>query len=128
MELGPDLIALLTHLRDLDPVTFNRLLQDTSGAQARDPVSPLAPVTAVGLAGPCNVVSMLPPCSLVENFKALGADLLLPHYATFLTHVRMFLGSNLPRSSCWPNVPSCWWALYTTTLPSWCLRGDLPGI
>jgi hypothetical protein len=94
MELGPDLIVLLMHLRDLDPATLDRLLQYPARALARDPTVPPAPAAAVEPAGIRNAVSTLPSHSIVEKFRMPEADPLLPHYATFLPpYNQVFPGS-----------------------------------
>jgi hypothetical protein len=84
MELGPNLIALLTLLQSLDPSTLDAPLQDADGAPARNPAGPPAPVAAAGPAGARPTVSTLPPCSILEKFRVTGSDPLLNHYATIM--------------------------------------------
>jgi hypothetical protein len=88
MELGPDLIALLTQLQEIDPTNLKAM-----GASIATPVANPAPVAAVLPPGTLNGLS-LPPRMMLEKFGPSEADLLLPHYVAYMPPFkRIFPGS-----------------------------------
>jgi hypothetical protein len=46
METGPDVLALLARLREMDPSVLAGLLQNPAGAPAGAPVDDAAPIAA----------------------------------------------------------------------------------
>jgi hypothetical protein len=84
MELGPELIALLTRLQGLDPASLDDLLQDANGAPGAIPAVAVAPVVAPALPGIRIPLSNALPRSILEKFRVPEADPLLAHYATYL--------------------------------------------
>jgi hypothetical protein len=83
MELGPDLVALLTRLRELDPTTLDGLLRTPNVAPDGTSSGTTAPVAAVVPPVVRFGVSTLPR-TLLEKFLAPSADKLLLHYGTHL--------------------------------------------
>jgi hypothetical protein len=84
MELGPNLIALLLRLREMDPADLDGLLQAPVRAAERAPrLNP--PPEAAGM--PLGVIvepSRAPPRTILEKFRAADADPLRLHYGAFL--------------------------------------------
>jgi hypothetical protein len=77
---------------------------------------------------------MLLPCSLVRNFKALGVDILLPHYPTFLPpYERVFLGGEEAQLAeiltlAKAERPITLVGIMRNNSPRWGLCGNLHGI
>jgi hypothetical protein len=109
MELGPDLIALLTRLQGLDPAVLDGLLGNPVGAAGGAPVghpAPGAPVPPIG----ARVVVSSPPLTILEKFRPPAADplMLLRPSSTSTRATRptdLLIYSPLPRRS----VPFWWW-------------------
>jgi hypothetical protein len=83
MELGPNVLALLTRLRELDPTTIEGLLRNPSVAARASPAVNLAlpvPVLPPG----ASVVNSSRPHTLLEKCGPPAADLLMAHYGTYL--------------------------------------------
>jgi hypothetical protein len=83
MENGPDILALLARLQEMDPIALAGLLQNPAGAPAGDPAAnPAHPAAGLPPAAPIGVPT--PPRTLLEKFTSPVSDPLLPHYATLL--------------------------------------------
>jgi hypothetical protein len=84
MELGPDVLALLTRLQGLDPTVLDGLLRDPPPGSARAPTggdpAPLARSPPLG--APIDIFT--PPRTLLEKFGPSTADPLLAHYSVLL--------------------------------------------
>jgi hypothetical protein len=97
MELGPDLIALLTRLQGLDPAVLDGLLGNLVGAAGGAPVGhppPGAPVPPIG----ARVVVSSPPLTILEKFRPPAADPLMPHYGALIPpFVPIYLGNEADR-------------------------------
>jgi hypothetical protein len=97
MELGPDLIALLTRLQGLDPIVLDGLLGNPAGAAGDAPGGNLAPAVPVPPIG-ARVVVSLPPLTILEKFGPPTADPLLPHYGTLIPpFARIYPGNQVDR-------------------------------
>jgi hypothetical protein len=83
MELGPDLIALLTRLQGLDPSVLDGLLGSPAGSAGGGPGSGTAATAAV-LPPRAHFGVVTPPRSILEKFRTAEADTLLPHYGALM--------------------------------------------
>jgi hypothetical protein len=99
MELGPDLIALLTRLQGLDPVVLDGLLGNPVGAAGDAPGgNPALAVPAPPIGA--RVVVSSPPLTILEKFGPPAADPLLPHYGTLIPpFARVYPGNEAARLS-----------------------------
>jgi hypothetical protein len=97
MELGPDLVALLAQLREMEPNDLEVLLRNPAGATRAAPTfPPPLPMVAAPLVPPPGLPS--PPRTVLEKFGSPEADLLRPHYGTYLPPFeRVFPGSDAAR-------------------------------
>jgi hypothetical protein len=79
MELGPDILALITRLQGMDPIALEALLRNPAGAPA-EALASNKPPPAAGLLPRTPIDVPVPPRTILEKFRTAAANPLLPHY------------------------------------------------
>jgi hypothetical protein len=97
MELGPDILALVTRLQGMDPIALEALLRNPVGAPA-EALAGNASLPAADLPPRVPIGVLAPPRTIQEKFRTAATDPLLPHYGVYLPPFELvFRGSEEER-------------------------------
>jgi hypothetical protein len=97
MELGPGILALVTHLQGMDPIALKAFIRNPGGAPA-EILAGIAPLPAADLPPRVPIDVPAPPRTILEKIRTAATDPLLPHYGVYLSPFELvFPGSEEER-------------------------------